>query len=593
MRATAMRRANERGLQMLLALALLLVVSCGEATTTAPPEDGASRLATTVPLPEAFDVRSEPFRPEWVGGTLVVCGYPSPPATMNQLLATTSDYRAYFLHLLAPPLLQYAPDYVDGIATVEPKTLATMPESEDLQTWTFTLREDLTWSGPEAHPVTTEDVRFSFDMMRAPESGAAALAANFEDVAALTVVDARRFTVRYKEPRSDGGLHFGLNFRIVPAKTMPADPQAFAATKRHASYGAYELVDQTEQRCVIALRPEYRKAPHPHGPQYVERLEFPFIADLAQREAEFLEGRTDVHLLGSGLARRAPLLAAEGVRARPINYLLPLYFLIAWNTAVGADADQPHPLLGDARVRRALDHFVPRAELSELLFAGEARPISGPYSEADPAAHPAIPAPKYDPEAGQAALSAAGFARGEDGRWRRDGQELAFTLTSYASGWMPEAAQKIADRMRPHGIEVTVDLVPGQEFVPLVNRRDYEAAVFMNSISRPSEEDLHAILHSRLARADSANWAMLKDAECDRLTEEILAASDPKVRTALRRELLERVLEITPYSFLLRVPTGLLVHERWANAQAHDLGLRYQDLILAERLRAHPPTGGR
>jgi ABC-type transport system substrate-binding protein len=116
---------------------------------------------------------------------------------------------------------------------------------------------------------------------------------------------------------------------------------------------------------------------------------------------------------------------AAALAVRPYVFDELGYTYVGW--------DNRHPLFSDPAVRRALTGLVDRESIGKELFVGLARPSNGPIPPGLWSFDPTIKPWPYDPAAAEAALDAAGWLRGEDGKRRKGGKPFSFTL-SFGAG---------------------------------------------------------------------------------------------------------------------------------------------------------------
>ena len=129
----------------------------------------------------------------------------------------------------------------------------------DFNRATFRLREGITFHNGE--PVTTEDVRFSYENY----SGANADVFQ-EKTERIEIVDERTITFHFKEPFIDflelyGSEAAGLGFIVPKAYYLEVGPDKFIEAPVGA--GAYKVVGQTTGQTVVMEANEYywRKVP--------------------------------------------------------------------------------------------------------------------------------------------------------------------------------------------------------------------------------------------------------------------------------------------------------------------------------------------
>jgi peptide/nickel transport system substrate-binding protein len=145
----------------------------------------------------------------------------------------------------------------DGGARIHPDVAASLPTiSEDGLTWTFTLRQDLTYAPPmEDVPITAPDFIRSFHRLLAPRFAADSLAAGLyldivgaqayldgeaASIAGLESPNDHTLVIRLARPAGDFGPRIALPI-VPPIPPSPTDPLApFGAAEGHDDgYGRF------------------------------------------------------------------------------------------------------------------------------------------------------------------------------------------------------------------------------------------------------------------------------------------------------------------------------------------------------------------
>ena len=136
---------------------------------------------------------------------------------------------------------------------------ASVEQSEDKMTWTFTLRDDITWS--DGQPVTAADFVFAFDNLAAQGGDYCALLADVAE--SYEAVDDKTLVLHLKQPCAY--LPSILSFpSTYPARKDYVEEfgDAYATDPEKAVYnGPYEMVDWAhESQVVMKLREDYYDA---------------------------------------------------------------------------------------------------------------------------------------------------------------------------------------------------------------------------------------------------------------------------------------------------------------------------------------------
>jgi ABC-type transport system substrate-binding protein len=542
------------------------------------------------------DLRRHPFRPAWVGGHLHV-GRRAAPDSLNNLLWSGGEARAYQKLFLAPFLLAEALDRGDGPFHLEPAAAEALPEVlEGGLLHRYRLRAGLTWE--DGVPVTAHDYAHSFALLRDPdpalERPLAARRASLERVAAVSAEDDRSILVRFSEPYYNAAVAFGLEFTVVPRHLIP-DAATLLATERHLSFGAYRVVHSSREELGFELRPEYRTQPHPVGPAYVERITYRFIRDAQAQVALLKSGDLDLATIPHDQYEPLGSDPAFSTRLWRASYPLPAYLFMALNH--GARGGQgPHPLFADRRVRKAIASLIDRDRLCREVYAGKARPVSGPFFFRDADYDAGIPPVPFDPAAAARLLDEAGFRLGRDGWRARDGVPCAFeALVPQGAAELRAPVLYLAEAARGIGVRVEVRELP---FEPVLrqrmNERDFDAFTAINSLRPAIEPDLYELLHSREAgRMGGHNFCGVAEPALDALIDAYRSEPDPARRLLLRRRLHHEFHEAQPFLVLVTTSTCVGINRRFANVKVHDLGVIYNDFVLRELWERFPADAPR
>ncbi len=581
------------GFLVLFCACLCSFGACGadaSPSTSAPSAVPAAAPAAEIDNPDIgrwHDLRKLPFRKEWVGGTLVV-GRGRSPTTLNNLLWSSEEDRAWFKFFLVPYLLMEEPDRVDGVLSVSPCAAAAMPvRAAAPRTWIFTLKAGLAWD--DGVPVTSADYAASFAAIRDPEVRADARRAQLDGVVAVTALDAQRFSVEFSEDHELAPIHFGMQFTVAPAHTLPADRAALNMQQRHAGFGPYSVADWTPAHLVFELRPEWRERMHPTGPAYLERVEFRFQPEEV-RAAGLRDG--SIHVDTVRHENFASMEADARLREQCwlTWYFLPNQSIVLWNLRDTQDSSKPHALLGDVAVRQALSLLFPREELCRSLHGERARPVSGPAWRGDADYDATVPVPAFDPPLARKQLEAAGFVANADGWLERKGVKATLQLLlPQGVAWAEAPALRFQEAARSIGVEVVLRKVPFGTLVTEVQAKRHEAALFLNSLRPPVEYDFTADFHSRFASTPAANLSGLVDSEVDALLDRARTAPERSERSEARRALHRRLAALQPCAFLYTSASCVAVSRRFANVKVHDLGIWYRDFVLREAFERAPP----
>ncbi|HUG35697.1 MAG TPA: ABC transporter substrate-binding protein [Candidatus Limnocylindrales bacterium] len=280
--------------------------------------------------------------------------------------------------------------------TAAPSLAESWSVSRDSLTYEFLLRKGLRFHNGD--PITSEDVKFSFERYR----GAASKTLK-ERVAAVETPDPGRVRFRLKQPWPDFITFYasatGAGW-IVPKKYVERVGDA-GYKKAPIGAGPYKYVSFTPgvELVMEAFDQYWRKAPS------VKRLVFKVIPDESTRLAALKRGEVDiVYSIRGALAEE--LKRTPGLTLKPavIQGTFWLYFPEQWD---------PKSPWHDRRVRQAVSLAVDRQAINQAETLGFSRinhsiiPTSFDFFWQPPA-------PVYDPARARQLLTEAGFPRGLD-----------------------------------------------------------------------------------------------------------------------------------------------------------------------------------
>ena len=335
---------------------------------------------------------------------LVACGQPAPPPPADRpsrggtavigVLGDVHNWNPYLadsafsenlLALIYPSLAVEQADYRDHPPSFEPALASSWEWSEDRLTLTFHLRDDAEWS--DGVPVTSADVVFSW---RAQVAEAIAWPGVF-DKEAIAAVEARdehtvdfRFTRAYPYQLMDANE--GL---IIPAHAWSSIPfESWEETDWSSlglAAGPFRLARHTpNQEIVLEANPAYWDPTRP----LLERVVFRVVPDPTGLNTQFRSGALD-------FVENVPTADAERLRDDPrttvVVYPDRSYAFVAWNN--------DHPVLRDARVRRALTLAIDRRTILQTVRRGFGRLAAGPVLSGMWAFNHELEPLPFDPEA--------------------------------------------------------------------------------------------------------------------------------------------------------------------------------------------------
>lgn len=332
--------------------------------------------------------------------------------------------------------------------------------SEDGLTWTFQLREGVTWS--DGDPVDSADYKFTYDALRS-ENVQSPRTYVWDGIASITAPDAQTVVVQFEQVKCDALANLGLNW--LPSHLYAPDfSDVMAAPENEAPrVSAGPLLFQSWERddAIMLVRNEgyWEGAPHLDGtilrvvPDPGARL-----AQLQSGEVDFLEVQPNQ----IAAAEQDPDLAR--FRYDDDGFLF-LSFNLAdpGNPQPGRDEagnllpQDPHPILGDVRVRQAIAHAIDYQSLIDNIQLGQGRLMAANVLPMiDWAVNQELQPYAYDLDAASALLEEAGWIDSDgDGIREKEGVALNLSLlTNAGNSTREDLGVYIQDQLKQIGVNV-------------------------------------------------------------------------------------------------------------------------------------------
>ncbi|HXY99887.1 MAG TPA: peptide ABC transporter substrate-binding protein [Stellaceae bacterium] len=398
---------------------------------------------------------------------------------------------------------------------------------------TYTLQPEARWG--DGVPVTTEDVRFTWEVGRQKQSGLAN-AELYRRIAAIEAKDDKTFTFVMSKLNFD---YAAVNdFELLPAHLERA---AFADP---AQYRLHTLYDTDPANPGLYFGP-YRVsavAPGSHvvlernpawwgKPPEFQRIVVWTVENTAALEANLLAGGLDMVAgeLGFSLDQGLAFAKRHGDR-----------FTVLFKPSLGyehVDLNLDNPILADRRLRQALLFGIDREAISRQLFAGRQPVAESLVSPLDRVFTDAVPHYPYDPARARALLEEAGW-RGDGIRRNAAGERLSLELATTAGNRIRELVEQVLQsQWRAIGIEVHLrNLPPRVLFGDNLVKRNFTMALFA-WVSAP-ENVPRAMLRSDEIPSPAnglagENFPGFRSAEADRLIDAMEVELDRGRRAAL------------------------------------------------------------
>jgi peptide/nickel transport system substrate-binding protein len=483
------------------------------------------------------------------GGTLVVAAISDVP-DVNPLTSTDYNANQWQQFVLFAPLVTYN-------ETFEPVPwLAKSWEvNADTTELTFHLRDDVWWH--DGVRTTAYDVKFSYDLARAPDTGFPNLAfwTSYGDAA---VVDSFTFRVKMKPHADymDPWRYFApapehLLKGIAPAQLRN---QPFS-TRTPVGNGPFRFVSHAQgQSWTFAANDRWPAALG--GRPYLDRIVYRVIPEPTTLLTELLSGNVDYYVAPT--SEQADQIE-QNPATRVVSFPDRQFMVIAWN--------ERRPLFADVNVRRALTRAIDREGIVKGVrrgFGTLANSTVPPfYWNYNPRAGADL---TYDPAAARRLLAQAGW-RDTDGVVEKDGKPFTFTLrTNTGNRERQDITEIVQAQLKAVGVDARPQVLEWGTLLDRLQRepRDYDAAVLAWVTEfRIDDSDLFSCANLR-AKAPF-QWVGYCDPATDRYLDTLPKIVDRAVSRPLWMAYQEKIAHDQPFTFLYYTRRLEGAHERMRN----------------------------
>jgi peptide/nickel transport system substrate-binding protein len=355
--------------------------------------------------------------------------------------------------------------FFNKTADTEPVGLIgdTYEYNEDGTVITVTIKPDLKWSDGE--PLTAGDVAFSFSYeANSPDTNGLVSAEATDDTTVVLTYDSAQYTTEFQR--------LGSTYILPEHIWKDIDDYANFANEDPVGSGAYVVDKTTSESYTLVANENFRDA-----------------ADLGVKKVQYIavdNNQTAQDLLAAGKLDWTGMFIPnpDDVTANgAIDWINtpqdPTVLYTCSNADLGCTGPQT-----DVAVRQALNAAIDRGTIKEKAFVDLTAEISPTYAllprdekwVADPA-NELSPQEANAAEAGSI-LEAAGYTKGSDGIYEKDGVPVELSLTS-VDGWTDynDAAKLIAEQAEAAGIKINASTVQWQEFSDTRQSGEYQLIV--------------------------------------------------------------------------------------------------------------------
>jgi peptide/nickel transport system substrate-binding protein len=432
----------------LLVLLGLVLSACGGGS--APTE------APAAPPAEA----TEPATGGGGGGTVTLI-LPEEPTTLNYFLADAAIVRqaAEATSMTGLATIDENGEFVPMLAKELP-SLDNGGLSADYLTVTWNLRQGLKWS--DGKPITSDDIKFTVEVLSNPNSGAVAGTSGFDLITNVETPDDITAVLTYSQPYPGYLDQFAYGLLPRHATGAAEEMTNWEWNRKPVGAGPFVVSNWVSGESITMTRnPNYFE----EGKPYLDSLVFRIVPEPAAQTAMMLNGEAQMHLWPGEFKEDYDKLLA----GKATQHLIPGIWNMAidFNLSAPFDGDPgptpPHPILGDIRVRQAIASAINYESLQKDVLRGSAGDSTNPFAygwyQCD------LPRKwTYNVEKANQLLDEAGWVMGSDGirvakgaKYAPEGTRLSLELQGYTAFDPLQLTEEfIVENLKAVGIEARI-----------------------------------------------------------------------------------------------------------------------------------------
>ncbi|WP_100405375.1 nickel ABC transporter substrate-binding protein [Bacillus solitudinis] len=413
--------------------------------------------------------------------------------------------------------------------------LAEKWEQVDETTWTFTLREGITFQ--DGSVLDGEAAKASFE--RAIEVSPAiqsllkikSIEASGQEITFHTEEEYPAFLTEL--------VHTSASLVQVNAENIEESP---------IGTGPFKVNSYTQD---VEIQLE-RYDGYWDGSAKIDKAVFKFNSDGNVRALSLQSNDADIayHLSPEGLETIANTenLSVESIPSLRSHFLL---------------YNQTKPAMQDVKIRQALDVLINRQVIAEEIMSGHATPANGPFNPSFPFGSDKK-ITSFNPEQAKALLEEAGYELNSAGKLEKDGEALSLNLITYTGRpELPLMAQYIQAEAMNIGIEINIVTAENIDSFLSEQLDEWDIATYSN-LTAPRGDGGY-FFNVAYSPEGSLNPGQINIQELNELIGQLNRTRDSGERIQLQKNAVEIIQEQLPQSFIVYPHVIVGLNERVTN----------------------------
>lgn len=443
--------------------------------------------------------------------------------------------------------------------------------SEDGLTWTFQLREGVTWSDGE--PVDAADFKYTYEAI-ASDNVDSPRKYITDGIKSIETPDSQTVVVTFNEVRCDGLLNLGLG--LLPSHLFAEDFSDVMESPQNeapgVSAGPMKFKSWTrDDNVALERNPDYYR-----GAPYIDGWIYKVVPDPGARLGQLQSGEVDYIE-----AQPEQLTSIElDPNLNLFKFKDDGYSYIAMNLAnpenpqPGQDEEgnlveqDPHPILGDVQVRKAIAHSLDYDSIINKVYLGQGYRIAANVLPAiEWAYNNDIEPYQYDLEMAAQLLEEAGWVDEDgDGVREKEGKPLALRLSTNAGNTVREdLGVLVQDQLNSIGFDITFEAIEFGTLIEDLDNQTFDMIIIGWTGLGPDPND-DAFWHTQFDVPGSGfNAVSYHNPEVDELLEQGVSVPGCSIeeRGPIYKQIQELIHEDVPYIFVSGTVGNTAYNKKW------------------------------
>jgi peptide/nickel transport system substrate-binding protein len=468
------------------------------------------------------------------------------PQFINPILTSTNDADLDIIKLVFSGLMK-----TTSKGELVPDLASAYTVSDDGKTYTFTLRNGVTWH--DGQPFTSKDVAATMALIENPDAKST-LAAQFKNVT-VTTPDAHTVVFTLSVPFAP--FLSMLTVGILPAHlwqdVKPGNVSRAELNIKPIGTGPFKFKSFTEDKNgAILSYTLVRNDNYYEKSAYLSSITFKYYADFGAAHDALAARKVD-GMSFLPLQFRSDVEKQQNVRFYTLR--LPQYTAIFFNQT-------KNPALASKNVRQALDTAIDRETLLSQAVGDNGVLVWSPILAGYVGFNPDVKKYPFDQAAAAALLDKDGWtldpADGIRKQQTKNGKNvvttpLSITLTTADAQENIAVAQRIKTDWEAIGVQTSLEIVPSSRIEQdKISPRDYDALLYGEIIG--TDPDPYPFWHSSQDTASGLNLANYSNPRVDQILEQARAATKTSDRVTLYGQFQDILADEVP-AVLLYSPT--------------------------------------